>query len=187
MGRSWRYLVTVGTALVVAAAAGVGYATSVAGSDAQVIQACFNTTNGLVRIVADNGTDCRAAEAAIAWNAQGPQGEAGPPGPKGEPGPAGPSDAYSVSLNNEMTIPTALTPMLTLRDLPAGSYVVSASAGLNNLNGPRTVPILCAMTSPGGGSLPTSPVSIRSVLCTKAWHSQAARARPPYRSPTQRR
>lgn len=51
-----------------------------------VINACFNDTNGNVRIV-DDPSSCREHEVAISWNQQGAPG---PPGPQGPPGPAGP-------------------------------------------------------------------------------------------------
>lgn len=53
-----------------------------------VIHACYNGTNGAVRIVASS-SDCRNSEQAITWNQTGPQGVAGPAGPAGQQGPAG--------------------------------------------------------------------------------------------------
>ena len=74
---------------VVAAAAGVAYATTAITSvDTSVIHACRNTTNGNLRVV-DSAADCRTPEAAIAWNVVGPAGPAGPAGSAGPPGPAG--------------------------------------------------------------------------------------------------
>src|SRR5262249_14616117 len=49
------------------------------------IQACYNDTNGNLRLVSSPG-DCRNHETAISWDITGP---AGPPGPPGPPGPAG--------------------------------------------------------------------------------------------------
>src|ERR1043166_749679 len=43
------------------------------------IQACYNNTNGNLRLVS-SASDCREHETAISWNEQGPQG---PPGPGG--------------------------------------------------------------------------------------------------------
>jgi hypothetical protein len=56
-----------------------------------VIHACYNTTNGEVRLV-ESAADCKNREQAISWNQtgpQGPQGITGPPGPAGPAGPAG--------------------------------------------------------------------------------------------------
>lgn len=49
------------------------------------IQACYNDTNGNLRLVS-SPDDCRNHETAISWDITGP---AGPPGPPGPPGPAG--------------------------------------------------------------------------------------------------
>src|SRR6266542_3021181 len=55
---------------VVAAAAGVAYATTAITSvDTSVIHACRNTTNGNLRVV-DSAADCRTPEAAIAWRSE---------------------------------------------------------------------------------------------------------------------
>ena len=43
------------------------------------IHACYNNTNGNLRLVS-SASDCREHETAISWNEQGPQG---PPGPGG--------------------------------------------------------------------------------------------------------
>src|SRR3954470_8769734 len=81
-----RYWILVGMAAVAVIAAGTSFATAVVSNpDASVIQACQNTTNGLVRVVTENTTDCRVGEKAISWNQVGPQG------PPGEPGPTGPA------------------------------------------------------------------------------------------------
>ncbi len=89
--------------LSVIAWAMVGVSTSAA----TVIQACYNTTTGDVRIV-KAASDCTSAEQSISWNAQGPpgpkgatgatgatgsQGPAGHAGPTGPAGPAGPAGA----------------------------------------------------------------------------------------------
>ena len=131
------YAIGLGVAMAAVVAAGASYATSLAvSSETAVINACRNTTNGLLRVVANNTTDCRVGEQPISWNASGPQG------------PAGPSAAFSVQTGNEVTIPTTPTTLLTLADVPAGKYVVIANAGINNLNGPQTVPVLCWLTAP---------------------------------------
>ncbi|HVC87716.1 MAG TPA: hypothetical protein VNC40_09865 [Gaiellaceae bacterium] len=58
-----------------------------------MIEACSNNTNGLLRIVANNQTDCRTGETAISWNVVGPQGPAGSQGPQGPAGSQGPQGA----------------------------------------------------------------------------------------------
>ena len=57
-----------------------------------VVHACYNTTNGAVRVV-NGSSDCRNDESPLTWNQTGPQGATGtqgPPGPAGAPGAAGP-------------------------------------------------------------------------------------------------
>jgi len=53
------------------------------------IQACYNDTNGNLRLVGGPG-DCRNHELSISWNMSGPAGPPGPAGPAGPPGPPGP-------------------------------------------------------------------------------------------------
>ncbi len=57
-------------------------------SAAQVINACANPS-GALRVVS-NPTDCKANEASLSWNVQGPQGDMGDPGEPGVEGPLGP-------------------------------------------------------------------------------------------------
>jgi hypothetical protein len=72
------------------AAAGVAYATTSGGAATpSVIQACMNSTNGNLRVVANNQRDCRNGETPLSWNQAGAQGSKGDPGPQGVPGPKG--------------------------------------------------------------------------------------------------
>jgi hypothetical protein len=72
---------------------GTAYAAGLIPSSDGTIHACYNTTNGNVRVVAA-GSKCRHHEKALVWNQTGPvgpQGPAGPQGPQGATGPAGPT------------------------------------------------------------------------------------------------
>lgn len=72
------------------AAAGISYATSaVTGTATSVLQACANTTNGDLRLVVNNATDCRTNESAVSWNVVGPAGPQGPAGQNGTNGTNG--------------------------------------------------------------------------------------------------
>lgn len=95
------------TTLAVAAVVGLGVSGGTAyaaglipGSDG-TIHACYNKTNGNVRVVAA-GSKCRVSERALVWNQtgpvgpQGPAGPQGPQGPQGETGPAGPQGPAGV-------------------------------------------------------------------------------------------
>jgi hypothetical protein len=88
MRSSWFWIVA--AIAVTAAAAGAGIAShSVATTTASdVVHACRNAKNGLLRAVAA-GAACRRGERALAWNVQGPAGSPGPVGPMGPAGPAG--------------------------------------------------------------------------------------------------
>lgn len=71
-----------------------------AGSSTE-IQACKESTTGLLRVVADF-TECLPNETPISWNVQGLQGPPGSPGSPGPPGPAGPglSGQFRVRMND---------------------------------------------------------------------------------------
>jgi hypothetical protein len=90
MRSSWFWIVV--AIAVTAAAAGAGVAShSVATTTASdVVHACRNAKNGLLRAVAA-GAACRRGERALAWNVQGPAGSPGPVGPAGPAGSAGPA------------------------------------------------------------------------------------------------
>ena len=73
--------------VVFGAAAGISYATNaVTRTATSVLQACANTTNGNLRLVADNRSDCRTSERPVSWNVVGPPGPQGPAGTDGANG-----------------------------------------------------------------------------------------------------
>ena len=61
-----------------------------------VISACFNQTNGNLRVV-DAGAACRTGESPISWNASGGAGAVGATGASGPAGAAGPQGATGAS------------------------------------------------------------------------------------------
>jgi len=79
------------TAVVVVAIAGaVTYAVADVGGGG-VINGCYKTQNGQLRVI-DPATDhCLPSETAISWNQTGTQGPPGPTGPAGPTGPQGPT------------------------------------------------------------------------------------------------
>jgi hypothetical protein len=87
-------------AVVVAVAGGVTYAVADIGGGG-VINACYKSQNGQLRLI-DPATDhCLPSETSISWSQtgpQGPQGATGPPGAKGDPGPPGPAGAPATTL-----------------------------------------------------------------------------------------
>jgi len=85
MARRIRRVALALTAVVVMAiAGGVTYAVADIGWGG-VINGCYTSVNGQLRLI-DPATDsCRPSETALSWSQTGPQG------PKGDPGPAGPA------------------------------------------------------------------------------------------------
>jgi hypothetical protein len=53
-----------------------------AASSSEMLEACINPGNGMMRLV-DSSTACHDNETRVSWNITGPEG---PPGPKGDPG-----------------------------------------------------------------------------------------------------
>jgi hypothetical protein len=90
MHRRFRRVALAVTAVVVVAiAGGVTYAVADIGGGG-VINGCYKTQNGQLRVI-DPATDhCLPSETAISWSQTGPQGPPGPTGPAGPTGPTGP-------------------------------------------------------------------------------------------------
>src|SRR5512132_1593925 len=89
MHRRFRRVALALTAVaVVAIAGGVTYAVADIGGGG-VINGCYKSQNGQLRVI-DPATDsCRPSETAISWSQTGPQGPKGDPGPAGPQGPKG--------------------------------------------------------------------------------------------------
>jgi hypothetical protein len=125
-----------------------------------VIHGCYNTSNahgvptGGLRLV-DTGkinSLCASWERPVSWSAAGPTGLRGATGPAG---PTGPSDGGS-----QVTIATTtvgpgdafdVVAGTTINNLPAGSYLYSASMYIMPLGGP-TVAACSALGTGGSGS-----------------------------------
>jgi hypothetical protein len=96
MHRRFRRVALAVTAVAVVAIAGaVTYAVAGIGGGG-VINGCYKTQNGQLRVIDPASASCLPSETAISWNQTGPTGSkgatgpAGPPGAKGATGPAGP-------------------------------------------------------------------------------------------------
>src|SRR5262245_2637116 len=124
-----------------------------------VISACYTKSGGTLRVIDGTVTNCKPAETALAWNvqggkgdtgqqgtagpagpagqngAQGPAGPAGPTGPAGERGPAGPAGPAGISGARFVPLEFVDLPdsgdfvLVATSVMPAGSYVVTATAG----------------------------------------------------------
>jgi hypothetical protein len=84
-----RVALAVTAVAIVAIAGGVTYAVAEIGGGG-VINGCYKSQNGQLRLI-DPATDsCHPSETPISWSQTGPQGPKGDKGDKGDPGPAGP-------------------------------------------------------------------------------------------------
>jgi len=117
---------TFGLVLVLVLAAwGASRDAAMADSDPPKIQACYHPVSGLVRIVADNKTDCRKPEVPLEWAIQGAEGPVGPRGPVGPQGPAGATGPAGAAGPAGATGPAG----------PQGSAGPRGPAGANGLDG----------------------------------------------------
>jgi hypothetical protein len=69
--------------------------------DGGVINACYKSQNGQLRLIDPATEHCLPSETSISWSQTGPQGlqgATGPPGAKGDPGPPGPAGAPATTL-----------------------------------------------------------------------------------------
>ena len=88
-----RVVLAITAVAVVAIAGGVTYAVADIGGGG-VINGCYKSQNGQLRLVDPTTDHCLPSETAISWGqtgTQGPTGPAGPQGPTGPQGPAGPT------------------------------------------------------------------------------------------------
>jgi hypothetical protein len=84
MRRHFRRVALAATAVVVVAiAGGVTYAVADIGSGG-VINGCYKSQNGQLRLIDPATDNCLPSETAISWGQTVTQGPPGPPGPKGD-------------------------------------------------------------------------------------------------------
>jgi hypothetical protein len=84
-----RVALAVTAVIAVAIAGGVTYAVADIGGGG-VINGCYKSQNGQLRLIDPASDSCHPSETPISWSRTGPQGPAGPPGPAGPQGPPGP-------------------------------------------------------------------------------------------------
>ncbi len=135
----------------VVAAAGIAGLTQASVGGGGVIQGCYKSQNGQLRVIDPATQVCLPSETLISWSQTGPvgpQGPIGPQGPQGDTGPQGnqgiqgatgprgPSDAYDgfkYSGNNTpitATPTTARTRVLAF-NIPAGSFAITSKVNLS--------------------------------------------------------
>ena len=124
--------------LLLAVAGGVAYATIP--DSGKVFHACMLNNVGTVRLIDQSlpsgspMSHCTSFETAVAWNQTGQQGPPGLQGPAGPEGPTGPSDAYVVQPTGADCCPVLTKDRTEVArlTLPAGSYVLTAKASIQN-------------------------------------------------------
>jgi Collagen triple helix repeat (20 copies) len=127
---------------LVAIAGAVTYAVADIG-DGGVINGCYKTQNGQLRLI-DPATDhCLPSETAISWNQTGTQG---PPGPTGPQGPTGPMGPQGLKGDTGATGPPGAT----------GAKGPTGATGPPGANGVSGYEILSGSTALGTGSTATA-------------------------------
>jgi hypothetical protein len=124
-------------ALFVALGGGALAATSFIGSNGQ-IHGCVSK-NGQLRVLKP-GKKCKKSETKIAWNQKGPKGD------NGGTGATGPSDAFQAFPTTNVSIASMTEPgtsIVTLHNLPAGSYAIFGHTNLDFGSGPGPVHVRC--------------------------------------------
>src|SRR5262249_16061669 len=127
------------SALLMALPAAVVSRDAVAADGGQTFQACVPKRTRVLRLL-DDGKSCRRRETTIEWSVQGPTGPTGPVGPTRATGGGGGGGGPEPGLGKAFTIakqtlqiplpPDGNLHVLSTFDLPAGSYLLQASAGI---------------------------------------------------------
>jgi hypothetical protein len=93
--------------------------------DSGVIQGCYKTVGGSLRVIdASLGESCKVGETSLSWNQSGPTGAQGPVGPQGPTGPAGAPSIFERAVGNG-DVPNDPGTIGSL-PLPAGKYLITA-------------------------------------------------------------
>ncbi|MBV1848826.1 hypothetical protein [Catellatospora tritici] len=104
---------------------------------AATIKACVHKKTGDVRIVElpkSGGTGCGKDERPTMWNVRGPRGPQGEPGEQGPPGATATPAAFAQTGSG--SLPLASTAVVTIPDVPAGRYELTATVNALSLDGP---------------------------------------------------
>jgi hypothetical protein len=131
-----RVVLAVTVVVVVAIAGGVTYAVADIGGGG-VINGCYKTHKGQLRLI-DPATDrCHRGETAISWSQTGPQGPPGPQGPQGPKGDKGDKGAKGAKGDSGPSNLAALRGSpCTVNDRPS-----TLKAGVNDTTG--EVSLIC--------------------------------------------
>jgi hypothetical protein len=132
MKRLWKaFLVSLVCALAV-----TGVVRATIPDAAGVIHGCYSRPGAALYVIDSAVSTCKNGDTALTWSVQGPPGPAGPTGaqgPTGATGPAGPMGPSDAFLKNDQgtfgsqNLDGNVVDLETLAQLPAGSYVFSAT------------------------------------------------------------
>jgi hypothetical protein len=136
-----RGALAVAAVALVAIAGAVTYAVAGSGGSG-VINGCYKTQNGQLRVIDPSTDRCLPSETAISWNQTGPTGSRGATGARGPTGPKGPTGARGPTGATGSRGPTGATGPEGLSGLPPvgiftptqivhGAIVTCASTGAN--------------------------------------------------------
>jgi hypothetical protein len=137
-----RVALTVTAVVVVAIAGGVTYALADIGSGG-VINGCYKSQNGQLRLIDPASDHCLPSETAISWGQTGTQGPPGPPGPKGDKGdPGQPATQLWAVIRSDGTIARqsgAVTGAGSFASQPTGQYFVSFNRDIRQCSYQATI------------------------------------------------
>jgi hypothetical protein len=122
--RRLTYANVMATIAVVVAVGGGGYAVAQSGGSQGTIKGCTHKKSGALRVL-KAGKKCKRIERAIAWNIEGPAGQAGSDGPAGTGGAAGPQGAGGAAGQTGSAGATG----------PAGADGANGTNGTNGVDG----------------------------------------------------
>lgn len=139
-----------------ALAGGVAFATGGIPGPGGVIFACFNKTNGDLRVVADL-SECRESELPLTFNQVGQQGPQGIPGPQGLRGFTGATGPQGIPGPTGPTGPQGIQGIQGIQGVPgmSGQEIVSAQDAVTCPSGKTVV---------GGGATGGSLVGVQQAL-----------------------
>ena len=149
MHRRFRRVALAVTAVaVVAIAGGITYAFADIGGGG-VINGCYKTQNGQLRVIDPATGHCLPSETAISWNQTGTQGPPGPIGPQGPTGPQGPkgdkgdpgqpaTELWAV-INSDGTVARQSGAVTATGTLGGGQYLVTFNRDVRQCDFQATV------------------------------------------------
>ena len=144
MIRAMKRLGTSALILLVAAVAAGAVAYAAIPDESGMIHGCYSTKDGALRVVdpAAGGSCNTSKESSLNWNQTGPEG------------PPGPSAGFHAAKRAQVDLlPGAVdTTIVSIADLPAGSYIITGHTAAVNFNGSVQGYVRCGIKAAGENS-----------------------------------